>query len=90
MTNRNAAIVRAEKLRAIMAMPEYKELIGTWLNDAATQAIHALTEATEAHELHRAQGGYQALTALTTQFDQVFAREAAAIAQMQKKKGDSV
>jgi hypothetical protein len=68
-----------------MAMPEYKELIGKWLTDAHEQALHALTHATDAHDIHRAQGGYQAIIALSAQFDQVFAREKATVEQMQRK-----
>lgn len=94
MSKREPAIVKAERLRAVMSMPEYGSTIGAWISEAETAALHDMTEAKEPHEFHNAQGAYKAVRSIREQFDRVFAAEAAAIDAASKKqvknKDDSV
>ena len=85
---KDPAIVRAERLRAVMAMPEYKQTVEAWILDAFNDALHQMESAKEVYEFHRAQGAYSSLKALKDQFDQVFVAERAALERLNKKRGE--
>lgn len=71
-------------------MPEYAELVGAWIREAQSQALHALETATEPNEIYRAQGAHAAVKALIDQFTQVFARESAELERSRRKtKGEN-
>ena len=78
-------IRRAEKLRAIISMPEYGATIGNWLTEAHASALHEMTTATEPHEFHSAQGAYRLIQSIQEQFERVFIAEKAAVEKTQKK-----
>lgn len=75
MTKKDPAILRAERLRAIISMPEYEATIGGWIKEAYESALHYMTEAREVCEFHQAQGAYKAIEALKSQFETVFQAE---------------
>lgn len=85
MTNIDPAIRRAERLRAVMAMPEYGDTIGTWIQQAHDEALHEMATAPVDGVL-RAQGAYHALETLKSQFNLVFDAERAAHAKLERKK----
>lgn len=85
MTKRDPAILRAESLRAILAMPEYERLLGAWIQEAKNAALHDMTTAKEPYEFHSAQGAYKAMLALVENFERVFVAEQAAVEKAQKK-----
>jgi hypothetical protein len=82
------AILRAERLRAVMSMPEYKTTVGAWLEDAKSSALHEMEVAVEPHQFHSAQGAYKAMKGILEQFDRVFALEQAAINKMEKERAN--
>lgn len=65
-------------------MPEYKELIGNWIEEEHRSALHRLTEAKDPVEIHQSQGAYAAITSLKDQFDKVFAVEKIALEKKRK------
>jgi hypothetical protein len=80
----NPAIRRAERLRIIMAMPEYESTIGQWIDEAHKNALHQLTTAIDPREVHQAQGAFKLVTEIKEQFDHVFNAEKSALRKMQK------
>jgi hypothetical protein len=78
-------ILRAERLRAVMAMPEYASTFGAWLEEAKAQASHSLSTAVEVHHVHRAQGGYQMIQSILDQIDKVFQLEDSAVEKQLRK-----
>lgn len=78
-------ILRAERLRAIMNMPEYHATIGAWLEEAIKEAQHNLASAIEVHEVHRAQGSFTAINSFKDNFDKVFRAEDVAVDRKLKK-----
>ena len=82
---RDPTLVRADRLRAIMAMPEYHVTIGAWIEEADRSALHDLMTAKEIHEVHRAQGAVSAMENLKAQFNKVFANEQAILEKQHKK-----
>lgn len=84
---KDPAILRAERLRAIQAMPEYRETIQQWLNDAKDDALYKLSTVQGINEFYTSQGAFNALNALTQQFDRVFMAEEAALNKKTKQKG---
>ena len=91
MTNKDPVILRAERLRAILNMPEYANLIGAWIEEARSSALHSMTNAKEPYEFHSAQGAYKAIESLRDQFNRVFAMEKVAVDKLNKiltKKGE--
>ena len=91
MTKRDPALLRAERLRIILSMPEYKDTIGQWIEDAHNDALHRMSTAKETHDFYTAQGSYLTVKAFMDQFNQVFSRETAALEKIQRKmtKGES-
>lgn len=90
MTNKDPAILRAERLRAIIQMPEYGDTIGKWLDEACEQALHDMTQAVEPHQFHSAQGAYRALNAFKDQFARVFSAEQSVVDREQRKNYSSI
>lgn len=84
---KDPAVIRAERLRAILAMPEYKSTVGAWIDEEYQSALNSMTTAKEPHEFHPAQGAYKALNSIREQFERVFAAEKAALNKLDKKKG---
>jgi hypothetical protein len=82
---RDPVLVRADRLRAIMAMPEYHVTIGAWIDEAGREVLHSLTSAKEVHEIHRAQGAYSAIENLKAQFAKVFASEQVILEKQHKR-----
>lgn len=82
---RDKDILRAERLRAVINMPEYSATIGTWLEQARESALHELMNAKEHHEIHRAQGAVQILESIKDNFDSVFEMESIALNKNHKK-----
>jgi len=85
---RDQAVLRAERLRAVMAMPEYKSTVGAWIEDAKNSALHEMEIAVEPHQFHSAQGAYKAMKGIAEQFERVFAMERAAIAKLEKERAN--
>ncbi len=83
---RDQAIIKAERLRVVLSMPEYKDTIGSWLTDAHSQALREMTSAVELHEIHAAQGAYKVLEQLREQIERVFITEDAVLKRESKKK----
>lgn len=86
MTKKDRFILQAERLRAVMAMPEYEVTIGEWIKEALRAANHALHSAQEPIEIYRAQGMLSAVKGISEQFDRVFDLEKAAHAKAAKRK----
>lgn len=84
MARRDPAIVRAEKLRMLMSLPEYKETVAAWIEEAHRSALHDMTAAKEPYQFHAAQGAYNAIETIRQQFERVFSSEKAAIAKLEK------
>lgn len=82
---KDPAIIRAERLRAVLAMPEYSSTIGAWIEEAYQEALHNMTSSKEPYEFHSAQGAYKAVTLIREQFERVFALEKAAREKQTKK-----
>lgn len=85
MTTKEPAIIRAERLRAVMAMPEYEVTIGAWVDEAYKSALHGLTTAKDPNEVYAAQGAYRSVSSLKEQFEQVFRAEQAVIERTKRK-----
>jgi hypothetical protein len=83
---KDPSIARAEALRVIMNMPEYERTIGAWIKEAHLSALHNMTQAKETHDFLSSQGAYNAINALSEQFDKVFAAEKVALSKLNKKK----
>lgn len=86
MPQNDPAILRAEKLRIIQSMPEYKDTIGKFLREAREAALHDMRSAKEPHEFHNSQGAFNAVEALMQQIQKVYDAEQAAIAKREKRK----
>jgi len=78
-------ILRAERLRTIIRMPEYEATIGQWLKEAHATVLHNLVKAVEPHDVHRAQGAYSAIQSLMEQFEAVWTAEDAALEKQTKR-----
>lgn len=78
-------ILRAERLRAIMNMPEYHDTLGAWIEEAYRSALHKLSSAVEVHDVHRAQGSYEQISSLRDMFEKVFREEEVAVEKQLKK-----
>lgn len=85
MTKRDPAILRAERLRIIMNMPEYTDTVGAWIEEAHREALHKMTTAKEPHEFHSAQGAYNTMETLRERFNAVFQCERAALTKNEKR-----
>lgn len=79
-------ILRAERLRSVMAMPEYEATIGAWIKEGFREAQHNLHVAVEPYQMHRAQGYFSAMQNLQEQIDRVFELEKAAHEKVAKRK----
>lgn len=80
----NFAILRASRLRAIMAMTGYEETINRWIEEALTQALHDMAVAKEPNEMFAAQGAYKAVESIKDQFAGVFSAEKGALNKIEK------
>ncbi len=85
MTIKDPAILRAERLRTIINMPEYKDTIGAWITEGRKSALHNMSVAKEPHEFYAAQGEFRAMQQLEDQFERVFAVEKAAVEKHTRK-----
>lgn len=89
MTKKDPNILRAERLRAVMNMPEYEVTIGAWLKEAKSEADYQLQTATEPHEIHRAQGKVALIRSIDEQFERVFACEKKSLEKSYKRQKET-
>ena len=79
------AIRKAEKLRIIMAMPEYAETIGAWIKDLQLDAEHQLKNCKDPNDFRFAQGSCSAMDQLSDRFKLVFDAERSTIEKNNRK-----
>lgn len=84
MNDKNPAILKAERLRAVMNMPEYEITLGAWIQEAHNEALHNMTTAIEPYQFHSAQGAYKAISSLKENIEYVLRAEKVALEAIQK------
>lgn len=84
---KDPALLRASKLRAIISMPEYSETIGRWIKDLYEAALSDMSVAKEPWTMSVAQGRYSMCKELQENFEKVFLAERAALEKLNRKKG---
>ena len=87
---KDPAILRAERLRAIQAMPEYQQTIAEWLKTAKEAALHDLATVQDPNGFFKAQGAYGAIESLLQQFDRVYIAEEAVLNKKTKHKDQNL
>lgn len=85
MQKQDPAILRAERLRAIMSMPGYRETIGSWIDIFYQESLSSMAEAKDQNEMFTAQGKFQIISAIQQQFLSVFNAEKQALVKIQKE-----
>lgn len=78
MTTRDPSLIKAERLRAVMSMPEYADTIGKWLEESMASSLHEMTHA-EPDKFLSHQGAYRALSEIKDQIESTFLAEESAL-----------